>query len=184
MSQDEVGPVATYVKYVNSNRDPSEPLSSNLADCKSAARRAAGVRIPPPPYSKSSVNLLDLAYSPLLIGPSTSDPKRHLLTTKHRPHNRRPSVPISAGSRAPTARGGPVRHYSDTWLEGKGPERMMGFSDRVCLVTGGGRGIGAATARRFAAEGAAVAVATSIRDRRRRWPRGSRAKAGRPWHWP
>ena len=35
----------------------------------------------------------------------------------------------------------------------------MRFKDRVAVITGGGRGIGAATARRFAEEGAAVVVA-------------------------
>jgi 3-oxoacyl-[acyl-carrier protein] reductase len=35
----------------------------------------------------------------------------------------------------------------------------MGLSGRVAVVTGGGRGIGAATSRKLAAEGAAVAVA-------------------------
>ena len=32
------------------------------------------------------------------------------------------------------------------------------FKDRVALITGGGRGIGAATARRLAGEGATVVI--------------------------
>ena len=40
----------------------------------------------------------------------------------------------------------------------------MRFRNRVAVVTGGGRGIGAATARRFAADGAAVVVADVDRE--------------------
>ena len=35
----------------------------------------------------------------------------------------------------------------------------MRFADRVAIITGGGRGIGAATVRRFAQDGAAVVIA-------------------------
>lgn len=35
----------------------------------------------------------------------------------------------------------------------------MRFTDRIAIVTGGGRGIGAATVRRFAQDGAAVVIA-------------------------
>src|SRR5260370_33269198 len=38
-------------------------------------------------------------------------------------------------------------------------EGALRFKERVALVTGGGRGIGAATAGRFAEEGAAVVIA-------------------------
>src|ERR1700737_1307703 len=38
------------------------------------------------------------------------------------------------------------------------------FEGRIALVTGGGRGIGAATASRFAAEGAAVVVSDLDRE--------------------
>ena len=42
---------------------------------------------------------------------------------------------------------------------------MTRFADRVAIVTGGAQGIGAATARRLAAEGAAVAVVDINADR-------------------
>ena len=40
----------------------------------------------------------------------------------------------------------------------------MRFTDRVAIVTGGGRGIGAATVRRFAQDGAAVVIADLDED--------------------
>lgn len=42
--------------------------------------------------------------------------------------------------------------------------RMRGLTDKVVLITGGGSGIGAASARRFVAEGARVALADIAAD--------------------
>ncbi len=42
---------------------------------------------------------------------------------------------------------------------------MTRFNDKVVIVTGAGSGIGAATARRFAAEGAAVVLAGRTQEK-------------------
>ena len=44
---------------------------------------------------------------------------------------------------------------------------MTRFADRIAIVTGGAQGIGAATARRLAAEGATVAVVDLVEERAR-----------------
>src|SRR5437868_12357458 len=48
-------------------------------------------------------------------------------------------------------------------ISGSGKGNMR-FKDRVLFVTGGGSGIGAATARRFASEGGRVAVVDLSRE--------------------
>ena len=63
----------------------------------------------------------------------------------------------------------------------------LGLRDRACIVTGGSRGIGRATARRLAAEGASVllvgrdeaALAEAAAPLRRRRGTGRGAGAGR-----
>lgn len=44
-------------------------------------------------------------------------------------------------------------------------EKTMRFIDKVVVITGGGSGIGAATARRFHQEGASVVIADRSADR-------------------
>src|SRR5665648_498811 len=59
-------------------------------------------------------------------------------------------------------RGPPPRHRTSVGpprCRTDGHEKLNRFSSRVALVTGGANGIGAATARRFAQEGAAVVIA-------------------------
>ena len=54
------------------------------------------------------------------------------------------------------------------------------LDDRVCLVTGGGSGIGRATCLRFAAEGASVAVADVDRAAAAETVAAIPASTGRP----
>jgi meso-butanediol dehydrogenase/(S,S)-butanediol dehydrogenase/diacetyl reductase len=56
---------------------------------------------------------------------------------------------------------------------------MARFTDRVAIVTGGGSGLGAATARLFAADGASVAIVDLAADTAEAVAAGIRADGGR-----
>ena len=58
----------------------------------------------------------------------------------------------------------------------------MRFAGRNVIVTGGGRGIGEATARRFAAEGADVLVLSRTEEQVAAVAEAIRAAGGRAWH--
>ena len=67
-----------------------------------------------------------------------------------------------------------------SWDLTRGSTRMRGLADKVVVVAGGGSGIGAATARRLGAEGAAVVVGDlGGRQRRRGRRRGARRRRSR-----
>jgi meso-butanediol dehydrogenase/(S,S)-butanediol dehydrogenase/diacetyl reductase len=51
------------------------------------------------------------------------------------------------------------------------------FSDKVVIVTGAGSGIGAAAARRFSSEGAAVILVGRTQAKLARWRRASTKSA-------
>lgn len=55
--------------------------------------------------------------------------------------------------------GGPSRRYDADMNSGTTHSISLGHHGRVCIVTGGAQGIGAACARRFAREGARVVIA-------------------------
>ena len=57
------------------------------------------------------------------------------------------------------------------------------LTGQVALVTGAGRGFGRAIATRFAAEGAAVALAARSLDSWRRWPQLSAMPGAGPIRW-
>src|SRR3954469_2997316 len=78
---------------------------------------------------------------------------------------------------------GPVAKSGDPWqpekVAGSREEHSMRLEGKVAIVTGAASGMGAATARRFAKEGAAVVVADMLEDEGRAVADGINAAGGK-----